>query len=122
MKAMTLLITLALASCAAPRANQRSAMWTVGGTAGLATVGALGIGSIGLATDHDFLAHHGVFTIGGAVAGGIAGHFLGQCARDDEEGGACRVGVIIADSVLGAILTTFGTFYVLCATSSCGPG
>ena len=119
MKAMTMVI--ALASCAAPRANQRSAMWTVGGTAGLVNVGALGVGGIGAATQGDYFEHHGVFPIAGAVAGGIAGHFLGQCARDDEEGGACRVAVIVADSLLAATLLTFGTFVVMCS-AGCGGG
>lgn len=118
-----ILIMLALASCAAPRANQRSAMWTFSGTAGLATVGAVG-GSIGAVIQCAYCDNAAV-VVGGlsgvAIAGGIAGYFLGQCARDDEEGGACRVGVIIANSLLGATLTAVTTFAVVCR-AGCGGG
>src|SRR5262245_29067303 len=97
MKTLCLAIAITVSGCSG---------WTVGGITGGTVTGALAVGGgfAAVTAGREHGETYGWVTAGGAIAGGVAGYYLGECARREHD---CRVVVILANC-LGVGLPLIG--------------
>ena len=120
MKSKTLLFALVVAVCGCATSQypskqpERSAWWVAGGISSGTLVGAVGVSAAFVAAEN-YVPPPAIAI--GAVAGGVAGYFLGRCARD-EGGAACRVGAIVANVLAASIVTAAAALTAYCLADS----